>query len=68
MIIYPKTPEPTIIDGRMVYTYGQLKQYAKDAVELNTDYYEDEPATKPISSDSNPFGNIFGDIFTKGTK
>ena len=67
-MIYPKLPEPVILDGRMVYTSGQMRQFAKEAVELNTDDYCDAPYQEQSLSSDNPFGDIFGDIFTKGMK
>jgi hypothetical protein len=59
---YPKLPEPTIIDGRMFYTAGDMRTFAKLAIEINSDFEDDyEPSTQPQNSKSvDDLLNIFG--------
>lgn len=44
---YPPLPPPTIIDGRMVYTAGDMRAYVDaDRIQTAERYRQDVPTTK----------------------
>jgi hypothetical protein len=67
----PILPEPVIVDGRILFTKAQLRDYGKECYELGKSEQEDYPgdfmtpkaSEDPKNFDAKNFGDIFGDIF-----
>lgn len=65
----PKLPEPTIVDGRQLYTAGQLREYGAACFELGENYIpEYEPQPKSDYADYADFGDIFSGLLNKNKK
>ena len=58
----PKLPEPTIVDGRRLYTAGDMREFWKAGVEYGMQF---EPYTPAEPTEAGKYTSAVQDLFSK---